>query len=64
MKIDKDEVLSHLRGMGKNDEAEKAQHELPDQLDTDDEAHKSMLSKFGADIGGLKNKLGGLGSKI
>lgn len=61
MKISKDDILEHLRGKGMSDQADKAATELPDQVDTEDDAHKGLLSKFGADAGELKDKLGGLG---
>ena len=61
MIISKEQVLDHLRSTGKTDEAAKAQTELPDQVDTADNDHESLLSKFGADPGALKDKLGGLG---
>lgn len=64
MKLSKDQVLEHLRSQGKSDEADRAQQELPDEVDTDDDSHKSMLSKFGANPSDLKEKLGGLGSKL
>lgn len=64
MQIDKDQILEHLRSQGKTDEADKAQQELPDKVDPDDDSHKSMLSKFGADPSELKDKLGGLGKML
>jgi hypothetical protein len=64
MKIDKEQILEHLRSLGKTDEADKAQRDLPDQVDPDDDAHKSLLSRFGAEAGELKNKFGGFGKKL
>jgi hypothetical protein len=73
MNIDKDTILNFLRGQGKNDEAQQAQQELPDQVDTDQ--HAGLLQKFGIDpaeliakftggsggggLGGIIGKLGG-----
>ncbi len=64
MKIDKEQVVEHLRSLGKSDQADKAQQELPDQVDTDDDSHQSLLSKFGADPSALKDKFGGLGKML
>jgi hypothetical protein len=64
MKIDKEQVLEHLRSLGKTDQAQQAQQELPDQVDTDDTGHQSLLSKFGADPAELKDKVGGLGKML
>jgi hypothetical protein len=60
MEIPKDQILEMLRGKGKESEAQQADQELPDQVDT--EKHGDLLSKFGLDAGdlagGLKGKLG------
>ena len=67
MNIDKDQILQLLRSQGKNDQADKAQGELPDQVDTDNDQHAGMLSKYGIDpssLGGLGGKLGGLGKSL
>jgi hypothetical protein len=57
--IDKNMVLDLLRGQGKQSEADQAQQELPDQVDTDQ--HSGLLSKFGIDPQELLGKLGGGG---
>ena len=67
MNIDKDQILQMLRSQGKNDQADKAQGELPDQVDTDNTQHAGMLSKYGIDpsnLGDLGGKLGGLGKSL
>lgn len=62
IQVDKQQILSMLKGQGKNDEATQADSELPDQVDT--EQHASFLDKLGinvADIpgaGGIAGKLG------
>jgi hypothetical protein len=59
--IDKDQILELLHSQGKHDEAAQASSELPAQVDTDDDSHKDMLSRFGVDPSDLMGKLGGLG---
>lgn len=64
MNIDKDQVLQLLRSQGNHDQAEQASKELPDQVDTDNNDHAGMLSKFGVDPSALTSKLGGLGKLV
>lgn len=45
MNIDKDTILQMLRGNGQDAQADQAQQELPDQVDTDNDG--GMLDKFG-----------------
>jgi len=45
MQIDKDTVLGLLREQGKDQEAEQARQELPDQVDTERDA--GLLQRFG-----------------
>ena len=59
MEIPKDKILELLRQRGDHDKAEAADKELPDRVDTDNDA--GLLSKFGIDP---KDLLGGLGDKI
>jgi hypothetical protein len=61
MKIDKNQVLDLLHGDGKHDQAEQAQSQLPDTVDTDKPEHTDLLSKLGVNLDDLKGKLGGLG---
>jgi hypothetical protein len=58
MKIDKDQILELLRSQGKHNEAKQASKDLPDKVDTDDETHQSVLSKFGVDPSELGKTLG------
>ena len=59
MEIPKDKILELLRERGQQDDAARAEQELPDQVDTDRDA--GMLTKFGLDPGELMGMLGGLG---
>ena len=73
MKIDKSQILELLKSRGDSGKADQADGELPDEVDTDNDEHKNLLSKLGvnpADLiskfggklpGGLGDKLGGLG---
>ncbi|WP_375490477.1 hypothetical protein [uncultured Jatrophihabitans sp.] len=61
MNIDKDQILQLLKSQGDHDKAAQANDELPDTVDTDDDGHKNLLSKFGVDPSSLGDKLGGLG---
>jgi hypothetical protein len=64
MNIDKQQILDLLRTQGKGDQAQQAESELPDQVDTDQ--HAGLLEKFGINIndllggaaGGIAGKLG------
>jgi hypothetical protein len=47
MQIDKDTILGMLREQGKDQEAQQAEQELPDQVDTERDA--GLLSRFGID---------------
>ena len=58
MQIDKETILNLLREQGKSQQAEQAERELPDQVDTDE--HASLLERFGIDPKELAGKfLGG-----
>ena len=61
MNIDKDQILELLHSQGKHDEAAQASNELPTQVDTDDNSHQDLLSKFGVNPSDLMGKLGDLG---
>ncbi len=68
MQIDKQQILSLLQGMGKNDQATQADSELPDQVDTDQ--HAGLLDKLGINVGdllgggGAAGALGGITGKL
>src|SRR5689334_5926888 len=48
MQIDKGQILDLLRQRGDQDSAQRAEAELPDQVDTDQ--HGDLLSKFGLSV--------------
>ena len=58
MNIDKNQIIQLLREQG-NPQADQAEQELPDQVDT--EQHSGLLSKFGLNPQELLGKLGGGG---
>ena len=59
MQIDKSMILGLLQERGQTEQAEQAQRELPDQIDTDRDA--GMLEKFGLSPQDLLGRLGGGG---
>ena len=59
MNIDKSQILDLLRSRGDNDQADQAERELPDQVDTDRDG--GLLERFGIDVGDVLKKLGGGG---
>jgi len=62
--IDKDQILQLLRSQGQDESARQAAAELPDKVDTDNPQQAGLLSKYGIDLGGLGDKLGGLGKLL
>ncbi len=59
MQIPKDKIIEMIKSRGDNTQADQANTELPDQVDTDQ--HQGLLEKFGINPGDL---LGGLGNKL
>jgi hypothetical protein len=59
MQFDKSQILDLLRSQGDNDNAEQADRELPDQVDT--EKHGSILERLGLNPADLIAKLAGGG---
>lgn len=57
MNIDKDTILNLLRSNGQDTEADQAQRDLPDQVDTDQ--HAGLLDKFGINPADLIAKVAG-----
>ena len=57
MEIPKDKILDLLREQGKSDHADRAEQELPDQVDP--ERHSGLLEKFGLKPQDVLSKLGG-----
>ena len=64
MQIDKQQILDLLRQQGNNDQANQAEGELPDQVDTDRD--QGLLEKFGINLGMLQNLpgIGDIGKKF
>ena len=63
MQIDKQQILAFLRSRGDQQQADEAEGELPDQVDTDQ--HADLLGKFGINPQELlSGGLGDLGGKL
>jgi hypothetical protein len=68
MNIDKETILNMLRSNGQDADADRAQQDLPDQVDTDQ--HAGMLQRFGINPADLIAKLtagggqGGIGDAL
>jgi len=69
MNIDKDTILNMLRSNGRDADADQAQQDLPDQVDTDQ--HAGLLDKFGinpadliAKFTGAQGGQGGIGGAL
>ena len=64
MQIPKEQILELLRSRGDQDKANQAEGELPDQVDTDQDA--GLLEKFGINPSDLLGQFGGgdLGKKL
>ena len=60
MQIDKGTVLQFLREQGQHQQAQEAEQQLPDQVDTDQ--HAGLLSQYGVDVQSLLTKFGGGGA--
>jgi hypothetical protein len=57
MEFDKNTVVNFLREQGRNDEADRAQQQLPDKVDH--ERDKGMLDRLGVDPQQLISKAAG-----
>lgn len=57
MNIPKDKILELIRERGDQGQAEQAERELPDQVDSDQ--HADLLQRFGINPQELLGKLGG-----
>ena len=65
MQFDKDQIIEFLRSQGQGDKAEAAQGELPQKVDTDQDA--GLLQKLGIDPMEIVTKLAGgsgIGKKL
>ncbi|MET3767415.1 hypothetical protein ABIB15_000077 [Marisediminicola sp. UYEF4] len=56
MLFDKEQIIDFLKSLGKNDEAARADSELPDKVDTDKD--RGLLEKFGVDPKEVLGRLG------
>ncbi|MEJ7706461.1 MAG: hypothetical protein WKF82_03740 [Nocardioidaceae bacterium] len=59
MQFDKSQILDLLRSQGDDSQVQQADQELPQQVDTEQDA--GLLSKFGLEPADLISKLGGGG---
>lgn len=59
MEIPKDQILQLLRSRGEDQKAQKADGQLPDNVDT--EKHAGLLQQLGIDPQDLLSNLGGAG---
>jgi hypothetical protein len=57
MQIDKDTIIEFLRQRGDDQTADRADQELPDQVDTDQ--HAGLLERFGLDPAELMSRFSG-----
>jgi hypothetical protein len=57
VQIDKRQILDLLRERGQQDQANQAEQELPDQVDTDQDA--GLLQRFGVDPQELLQRFSG-----
>jgi len=62
MQISKDQIIDFLREQGKHQQADQAQQQLPDQVDTDQ--HADLLAQLNINPQELLGKLGGLGGAL
>jgi len=62
MTIDKNQILEMLRARGEHDQADTAEAELPDQVDTDQ--HADLLRKIGIDPSDFAGGAGGIGDRL
>ena len=60
MQLDKSMILEFLQQQGQHQQAQDAEQQLPDQVDT--EQHASLLSSLGVDVPTLLAKVGGGGA--
>jgi hypothetical protein len=57
MQIPKDQILQFLQDRGDSEQASQAEQELPEQVDTEQDA--GLLSRFGIDPQELLSQFGG-----
>jgi hypothetical protein len=57
MQQDKAQIIEFLKQRGEDEQAEKAQQQLPDKVDTD--AHGGLLAQHGVSVQELMDRFGG-----
>lgn len=62
MQFDKHQIIEFLKSRGDHDQAQQADQELPEKVDTDQ--HSSILSKLGLNASDLPGGLGGIAGKL
>ena len=62
MNVDKNQILQLLHSQGQSGQADQANQELPDKVDTDNPDHQNLLQKFGLNPTDLIGKLTGGGN--
>lgn len=63
MNFDKSQIINLLKSQGAHDQADQAEAELPDTVDSDQ--HAGLLDKLGINVSDLASKLpGGLSDQI
>ena len=64
MQIDKQQIISMLMQQGQSEQAQQADQQLPDQVDTDQPEHQNLLQQFGLNPMDLISKFTGGGFKL
>ncbi len=59
MQIDKQQIIDMLSQQGQQDQAQQAEQELPDQVDTDQPEHQNLLERLGINPMDLISKFTG-----
>jgi hypothetical protein len=62
MQIDKQQIIELLKNRGASDQAQQAQTQLPDQVDTDQ--HTDLLQSLGINPAELLGGAGGIAGKL
>lgn len=62
MQLDKQQIVDMIKNRGDHDQAQQAESDLPDQVDTDQ--HADLLDRFGVNPDDLGGAAGGIGDKL
>ena len=57
MQFDREQIVNFLREQGSHDQADQAQQQLPDHVDTDQ--HGGLLAQHGVNVQELLGRFGG-----